>query len=219
MSRNANGAYVIMAKAFLPLVYRQPEAGSLRGFVDYTAGMGATKTLLTAAEFDNYPFEEDKRYELDEGELIEMTRPAYKHNLALGNLFARLHNYFHANRLGEALISENLYALSPNTRRSPDVAVILGDRREELRNAKVIPIIPDIAAEVLSPSETPRMIHRKLKQYFAARVKEVWLIDPEAREIEIWTGPSLPDRALTNGDVLASPLLSDFALPLEELFA
>ena len=37
--------------------------------------MGAAKTLLTAQEFDNYPFEEDKRYELDEGELIEMTRP------------------------------------------------------------------------------------------------------------------------------------------------
>ena len=34
--------------------------------------MGATKTLLTAEEFDNYPFEEDKRYELDEGELIEV---------------------------------------------------------------------------------------------------------------------------------------------------
>ena len=47
-------------------------------------------------------------------------------------------------------------------------------------------------AEVLSPSETPRMIHRKLKQYFEAGVKEVWLIDPEVREIEVWTGPSLP---------------------------
>ena len=35
--------------------------------------MSAAKALLTAEEFDNYPFEEDKRYELDEGELIEMT--------------------------------------------------------------------------------------------------------------------------------------------------
>lgn len=43
----------------------------------YTEAVGATKTLLTAEEFDRYPFEEDKRYELDEGELIEMTRPAY----------------------------------------------------------------------------------------------------------------------------------------------
>jgi len=80
--------------------------------------MGAAKILLSAEEFDNYPFEEDKRYELDEGELIEMTRP------------------------GLALMSENLYALSPATRRTPDVAVILGNRREDLRTAKVIHITP-----------------------------------------------------------------------------
>ncbi len=83
----------------------------------------------------------------------------------------------------------------------------------------MISVIPDIAAEVLSPSETPRTIHRKLKQYFAAGVKEVWLIDPDAREIEIWKGASLPDHALSSGDVLASALLPGFALPLEELFA
>ena len=49
--------------------------------------MRAARILLSAEEFDNYPFEEDKRYELDEGELIEMTRPAYKHNRVLGRLF------------------------------------------------------------------------------------------------------------------------------------
>jgi len=38
--------------------------------------MGAAKILLTAEEFDNYPFEEDKRYELDEGELIQAKRRA-----------------------------------------------------------------------------------------------------------------------------------------------
>jgi Uma2 family endonuclease len=181
--------------------------------------MGATKTVLTAQEFDNYPFEEDKRYELDEGELIEMTRPAYKHNRVLKKLIVEMDLYFRKNQIGEVLISENLYALSPNTRRAPDVAVILGDRRAELQDAKVIFIIPDIAAEVLSPSETPRMIHRKLKQYFAAGVKEVWLIDPDAREIEIWKGATLPDHALLSGDVLASSWLPGFALPLAELFA
>ena len=180
--------------------------------------MGATKTVLTAQEFDNYPFEEDKRYELDEGELIEMTRPTYKHNRVLRKLIVEMDLYFRQNPIGEVLISENLYALSPNTRRAPDVAVILGDRHEELKNAKVIPIVPEIAAEVLSPSETPRMIHRKLKQYFAAGVKEVWLIDPDVKEIEIWKGPSLPDPVLAAGDMLTSALLPNFALPLEELF-
>jgi Uma2 family endonuclease len=137
----------------------------------------------------------------------------------LGILFVALNNYFRQNRIGEALISENLYALSPSTRRSPDVAVILGDRQDELRNAKVISIVPDIAAEVVSPNERPGRMHRKLKQYFQACVKQVWLIDPETREVEIWTGPSLPEHALTGSDVLASALLPGFALTLEELFS
>ncbi len=179
----------------------------------------AAKTLLTAAEFDQFPFEEDKRYELDEGELIETTRPGYLHNRVLKNLTVDLENYFRKNRNGEALISENLYALSPSIRRAPDVAVILGDRGEELRGAKVIAIVPDLVAEVLSPSESPRAIHRKLKQYFEAGVKEVWLIDIEAQEVEIWTGPALPNRPLSGADALSSPLLPEFTLPLADLFA
>ncbi len=181
--------------------------------------MGAAKVLLTAEQFDNYPFEEDKRYELDDGELIEMTRPAYKHNRVLIELQTELGLYFRKNRIGEALLSENLYALSPSTRRSPDLAVILGDRREELRDAKVIAIIPDIAVEVLSPSETTRMIVRKLEQYFRAGVKEVWLIDPDAKTVEVWTDPHPPERELAEGDTLVSALLPGFSLKIEALFS
>ena len=181
--------------------------------------MCAARTLLSAEEFDNYPFEEDKRYELDEGELIEMTRPAYKHNRVLQKLLVKLVLYLEENPIGEALISENLYALSPSTRRSPDVAVILGDHQAELRDAKVIHVIPDIAVEVLSPSETHTQIHRKMAQYFKAGVKEVWLVQPEDRTIEIWSGPSLPEQALTGQDALTSALLPGFAMPLADLFS
>jgi Uma2 family endonuclease len=177
------------------------------------------RTLLSAEEFDNYPFEEDKRYELDEGALIEMTRPAYKHNRVLQKLLVKLVRYLEENPIGEALISENLYALSPITRLAPDVAVILGDHRAELQNAKVIHIIPDIAAEVLSPSETPARIHRKMSQYFQAGVKEVWLIQTEDFTAEIWTGPKLPEKALTGMDSITSALLPGFTLALPELFS
>jgi Uma2 family endonuclease len=181
--------------------------------------MTPAKILLTADEFDNYPFEEDKRYELDEGELIEMTRPAYRHNRVLKNLQTPLDNYLRGSGVGELLLSENLFALSALTRRAPDAAIILGDRSAELWDAKVIHIIPEIVVEVLSPSETTPKIHRKLKQYFAVGVKEVWLVDPEAREAEIWTGPTLPEHTLTEGDMLVSALLPGFALPLKDLFA
>lgn len=71
--------------------------------------MGASKIMLTAEEFDNCPFEEDKRQELDEGELIERN-VLMKLTLALGNYFARAGT-------GEALLSENLHSLSPSIRR------------------------------------------------------------------------------------------------------
>ncbi len=182
-------------------------------------GATTTKILLSAEEFDNYPFEEDKRYELDEGEFIVAPRPAYKHNRVTAILTGTLSVYFNANPIGEVLISENVYALSADTRRSPDVSVILGDHYEDLINATVISIIPDIAVEILSPSESTGGIHRKLKQYFAAGVKEVWIVDPETATAEIWTGPQLPEHELAGADALTSALLPGFALPLAELFA
>src|SRR6266496_892158 len=116
--------------------------------------MGAPKILLTAEEFDNYPFEEDKRYELDEGEMIEMTRPAYLHNRVLKNLQFSVETYLRKHPVGEMFISENLFAMGPMTRLAPDVAVLLGDHRADLADAKVISVIPEIVAEVISPSET-----------------------------------------------------------------
>jgi Uma2 family endonuclease len=63
------------------------------------------------------------------------------------------------------------------------------------------------------------MIHRRLKQYFEAGVKEVWLIDPDSREAEIWTSAALPETALGANDTLKSVLFPGFHLPLAELFA
>ena len=56
--------------------------------------MGAAKILLSAEEFDNYPFEEDKRYELDEGELIESDQADSKHNRVLRKLIVAMDMYF-----------------------------------------------------------------------------------------------------------------------------
>jgi len=148
-----------------------------------------------------------------------MTRPAYLHNRVLMKLLLALGKYFGGKPNGEVLLSENLYALSASTRRSPDAAVILGDRRKDLAGDKVIPVIPDIAAELLSPSESTTAIHRKPKQYFQAGVKGVWLVQPEDRTVEIWSGPSLPEQALTRQDGLTSALLPGFTLPLADLFS
>src|ERR1700683_4104306 len=117
---------------------------------------------MTTAEFVDFPFREDKRYELDGGRLIVTDRPPYKHNRVLANLMFSVGRFLEASLIGELLISENVYALSPSTCRSPDLAIILGDHSQELRDATAIPIVPELVAEVLCEIDTVRAVHRKL---------------------------------------------------------
>jgi Uma2 family endonuclease len=73
--------------------------------------------------------------------------------------------------------------------------------------------IPDIAVEIT----TRVLIHVKMRRYFETGVKEIWLINPQSHEAEVWKGPALAD-ATEVADTLASPLLPGFSLPLADLF-
>jgi len=134
-------------------------------------------------------------------------RQAYIHRRARNKLLFELTAYFNAHPIGEAPLSENPCALSPTIPLAPDVTVILGNQR-------ATPSFPDIVGEVLSPSETIFEIHRKLRQYFQAGVKEVWLIYLQSHDAEIWTGPTLPERTPSESETLTSALLPGFAVTL-----
>ena len=184
--------------------------------------MGAAKVLLTADQFDSYDFQPDKRYELDEGELlIEPGRPVYKGGLAnrwLSQLDQKLGIYLQESKRGAALPCGSLFALSARTRRAPYLAILLGDNSQKLAGAKVIHKVPDIVVEIMWHTATPQMFARKRQQYFDAGVKEVWMIDHSEDEFEIWQGPLKPDRTLSHKDLIESKLLPGFSLAVVELY-
>jgi Uma2 family endonuclease len=73
--------------------------------------------------------------------------------------------------------------------------------------------------EVLSKGNTPKEIQRKLKEYFLAGTRLVWVVDPRQRHVRVYTAP---DRfvVLTEADTLdGGDVLPGFQLPLRELFA
>jgi Uma2 family endonuclease len=89
-------------------------------------------------------------------------------------------------RGGRVLASETKYALSPRRGRKPDISVFLtGDRKLPRRGAMRHP--PDLMIEVVSPDPRDRRRDRieKLREYAAFGVGWYWLVDPEARSIEI----------------------------------
>lgn len=173
----------------------------------------SAKTLISVEEFDRLE-EEEFRYELDEGELITLTRPGTDHGRIERRLLMALQTHFDGHGGGEAFGPDLLFVLGTNTKRAPDVSVVL----REIGSVKEIIGAPDIAAEIQSPSNTKKEMRRKLGQFFAAGCKLAWIIDPEMRSVEVWESAAGSSRVLSESDALETPLLPGFTCPVAKLF-
>ncbi len=129
----------------------------------------------------------------------------------------------HASRLGLGLVvdSSTGFRLTPDDLLSPDVGFISKARLSGMKRLPrgFFPGAPDLAVEVLSPSDTPGRTHDKLTAYFAHGVHLVWVINPAERNALVYRTPEA-DRLLRVTDSLdGEDVLPGFTLPLAELFA
>jgi Uma2 family endonuclease len=83
---------------------------------------------------------------------------------------------------------------------------------------KRVPVVqtPDIAVEIISPSETAKTIHRKIDAYLKWGVHEVWLIDPEARTLAVHSRAGV--QPLSEGAFLTSSFVPGWQLQIADLF-
>jgi Uma2 family endonuclease len=163
---------------------------------------------------------EKRHYELVDGVLVEKVMGIQESLLALwiGHLFW---TFLEQHDLGVAVGEAGALRLMRGLVRTPDVSFISWDRLPggELPPDPIPDLAPDLAVEVLSKGNTRPEIKRKLREYFLAGVRLVWIINPRTRTAEAYTSPSKKRRigktqALDGGDVLPG-----FSLPLPELFA
>lgn len=162
----------------------------------------------------------DKRLcELVDGVLVEKTMGAQESLLA-SILIGILWDFVRPRKLGWVLPPDGAIRLFPRLVRIPDVSVLLRKRVPGGKFPKVplLNIAPDLAVEVLSPSNTPGEMKRKLRDYFLAGVRVVWVIDPRKRVADIYTSPVRRRRITGQQPLHAKGILPGFALPLRELF-
>jgi Uma2 family endonuclease len=100
--------------------------------------------------------------------------------------------------------------------RIPDVAFTSWDRMPgRKRPTKPIPeLSPDLAVEILSPSNTYGEMQLKLADYFAANVQLLLIVDPELRTVEVHTGPGQMTLLRQDEGLDGSDVLPGFAVPL-----
>ena len=150
--------------------------------------MPATATqLITAMEFA--AMEDDGNlYELVRGELFEMSLPNGEHCQIQFQIAWLLKNLVTPNKLGwvggeAGIITER----DPDTVRGPDVYFYSITRLAKPPKS-FIEVPPDIAVEVLSPSDTKPSVRRKVREYLDAGVRLVWVVDPEDKTVMVYSG-------------------------------
>ena len=175
----------------------------------------STKALMTVEQFAQLHTADTEDYELVEGELIPSSSGTPRHAKIRGLVEHLLRSYFERNPIGETL-GEVDCRISDDTVRRPDVSIFLGERIQRIDvNAIPIPFAPDIAVEVLSPSEGAVDVRRRVRDYLRAGSSEVWLLDHSNGEVLVHTGAGI--RVLQGGDALESPLLPAFSVAVASL--
>lgn len=183
--------------------------------------MGTPRALWFTYE-DYLLLPEGDRRELIEGDFHVTPAPSPKHQRVCLELAFRLRDHVEsAKRLGKIYVSPIDVVLTPSNVVQPDV-VFVARPRLHIVTERAIEGAPDLAIEVLSPSTAARDQHLKKNLYARAGVKELWLVEPRARSIEVLTrGKARFTRHGRFGpaDALTSPLLRGFVLePVRDVF-
>lgn len=174
---------------------------------------------LTYEQFRQLP-DDGKRYELIRGEVHLTPAPNTKHQFVVHNLDMSLGAYVHKNKLGEIWEAPLDVRITEDTALQPDLIFVASTRAEIIRE-EFIAGTPDLVVEVLSASTAAHDRATKLPLYAEAGVKEVWLIDPQAKTVEVLKLQGkkyLVDATLAGDQVLTSNLFPGWQLPLTELF-
>lgn len=180
----------------------------------------ATKTM-TLDEFLELP-ETEPASEFVCGRIIPRPMPTWFHSRLASRLAAYFEAYFEKHDEGYSNVELRHAARDEGRSYLPDVSVTRWDNAPTTlaeRRQGAIEVLPDLAIEISSPDDRPTRIADKLAFYLRAGVPLVWIVDPDDRTVAAYT-PGQPPQVFSVGDVLdARPVLSEFSLPVSDLFA
>ncbi len=163
---------------------------------------------------------EDRLYELEHGVLVEKPMGWYESILA-AQLILEIGIYLRQNDLGQVLGANGSLKILPGIVKIPDVSFISWSRfpNQKLERRPIPNLVPDLAVEVLSESNTDIEMATKLERYFEAGVKLVWYIDAGSRTATSYTSPGDAVQISHNGKLDGGEVLPGFRVSLDQLFA
>lgn len=181
--------------------------------------MEAVLELVTAEDvFKNPPV---GRYELVRGEIIPMAPTGFEYGYVAGNAYSALRSFVRQHKLGMVVTAETGFVLSrnPDSVRGADVAFVTTERATRQKNKeKFFEGPPDLAVEVVSPTDRAVDIEEKILKYLEAGALLVLVIYPRTKTLAVHR-PGKDIRLLTFNDTLEGyDVLPGFTIPVSEIF-
>lgn len=161
--------------------------------------------------------EDGRKYELVDGE-IRVSPTGTRHGQVCVNLVLALGNFVRARALGQVLDSSTGFRLAGGNVRSPDVSFIAAARLgSQPPTDDFCELPPDLAVEVLSPSERPRHVLDKVGEYLEAGIRLVWVIDPSKAKAIVYRSLSDVTELHANDELDGGDVLPGFRCRLSEI--
>ncbi len=164
--------------------------------------------------------EDSYRYEVIEGILVMTAAPAIKHQDAARNLLVALHLFVNQRGLGKVYDSPVDVRFSEQTIVQPDILFVARERLDIIQESYVEGA-PDLIVEILSPANWVVDRRDKFAVYEAAGVREYWIVDPDAKTVEVYSlrqsRYALVER-YEPGQTVRSELLTGFEMPVDALY-
>lgn len=175
---------------------------------------------MTAEQLYMLPDETADRLELVRGRLVREPPATPEHGGVIVRLAARLHAF--AERTGLGMVTSDagfLLAADPDTVRAPDLAFVARDRIPAPGTTGAYwPLAPDLAVEILSPSNTASETREKVLDYLETGSRVVWVLDPRHRTVALYRSQG-DIRILGAGEVLTGDdVLPGFGVGVDEVF-
>ena len=182
----------------------------------------AASRKFTYEDFLHFP-DDGKRHEIIGGQHYVTPSPDTKHQRVARNLILALGGYLERDPTGEVFAAPFDVVFSDLDVVEPDLLYVSRERSHILTDRHVRGA-PDLAVEILSPGtrKTDEVKKRQLYERFG--VHEYWLVDPELDTIKVYRRVEeafvrVAKLSVAHGDVLATPLLPDWSVPLAKIFA
>jgi Uma2 family endonuclease len=162
---------------------------------------------------------EDRLYELVDGILVEKT-VGLEESLIAVNIGTLLNNFVRSMGMGLVAGADGTIQLDINLVRIPDVSFFSWKRIPggEVPKEPIPLLVPDLAVEVISRSNTVKEMAEKLQEYFEKGVRLVWYVRPRSRVVDVYTRPDYFTRLTASMRLDGGDVLPGFSVQVGELF-